>query len=102
MPPSAAESIKESVAGLTTNLAKKLHLSNGQTHTNGTTHEATNGSNGHVKSETSVHPLDPLTAAEITTAVVALRAAYPPESPIHFKAVTLDEPAKALLIPYLD
>lgn len=103
MPPSAAESIKESVAGLTSNLAKKLHLSNGNTHTNGTTHETSNGtSNGHAKSETGIHPLDPLNADEISAAVAALRAAYPPESPIHFKAVTLDEPPKALLVPYLE
>jgi primary-amine oxidase len=55
-----------------------------------------------LKSESSVHPLDPLSPAEITSATAILRSVYPAGSPIHFKAVTLDEPAKHLVLPYLD
>src|SRR5579862_768599 len=102
-PPSATESIKDSVDEITSAVAKKLNL--GSTTTNGTknaTNGSTNGTNGHVKPEISLHPLDPLTADEITAASAALRAAYPADSPIHFKAVTLEEPAKAALVAFLD
>lgn len=48
------------------------------------------------------HPLCPLTAVEIRTAAEAVKAMYPGRPDIHFKIVTLDEPEKALLAPYLD
>lgn len=111
-PPSATESIKQSVNGITETIAKKLNLqTNGHAATNGhvatengitQNGTATNGTNGRVKSAPHVHPLDPLTPDEITTVAKILRAVYPPNSPIHFKAVTLDEPAKSLVVPYLE
>lgn len=103
-PPSATESIKDSVNGITSAVAKKLNF--GSKTTNGTAHAtngtATNGTNGHIKSEISLHPLDPLTPDEITAASAAIRAAYPADSPIHFKAVTLDEPAKSSVVAFLE
>jgi primary-amine oxidase len=61
----------------------------------------TNG-NGHVTSEGQIHPLDPLTPDEITKATAVLRAAYPADSPIHFKCVTLNEPPKKSVVAFLD
>ncbi|OAA59594.1 Copper amine oxidase [Niveomyces insectorum RCEF 264] len=47
------------------------------------------------------HPLGPLTAAEITTATALVRQAWPDGTLFQFKVVTLREPAKAVLAPYL-
>jgi primary-amine oxidase len=108
MPPAATESIRDTVSGLADTVAKKLNIqssshTNGVTNGNGVaTNGHTNGTNGHVKSEGQLHPLDPLTPAEIKKAADVVRAAYPPASPIHFKAITLDEPAKAAVITYLE
>jgi primary-amine oxidase len=101
MPPAATESIRESVQGVTDTVAKKLHLGsiNGTAHT---TNGTTNGTNGHVKPRVAVHPLDPLSADEITAASAAIRGSYPAGSPIHFKAITLEEPAKSSIVACLD
>lgn len=48
------------------------------------------------------HPLSPLTALEIIKASELIRALYLPKIDLHFKAVTLEEPEKVLLVPYLD
>lgn len=48
------------------------------------------------------HPLSPLSASEINRSSQLIRALYPSQVNLHFKVVTLDEPKKALLIPYLD
>ncbi|KAM0754698.1 hypothetical protein T439DRAFT_377138 [Meredithblackwellia eburnea MCA 4105] len=52
-----------------------------------------------------VHPLDPLSAAELKTAVDlitnGLATAFPGQSP-YFKALTLDPPVKKILAPWLD
>jgi primary-amine oxidase len=102
-PPSATESIKQTVTGIADTVAKKLNIQNGLQNGNGVTANGkTNGANGHVKSAVGTHPLDPLSADEITEAAAVLRAAYPPGSPITFKAITLDEPAKAAVVAYLD
>lgn len=52
--------------------------------------------------KTPSHPLSPLTASEITRASALIRALYPPKIDLHFKAVTLEEPEKAHLVPYLE
>ena len=109
-PFSATDSIKESVNRLANTVAKKLSFLSANSSSvavteNGITiNRYTNGTmtNGHLKSESYVHPLDPLSPAEITSATAILRSVYPADSPIHFKAVTLDEPAKHLVLPYLD
>ena len=48
------------------------------------------------------HPLNPLTANEILSAAHLIRSKYPDRSTLHFKAITLEEPAKAVLLPFLD
>ncbi|KJR88913.1 primary-amine oxidase [Sporothrix schenckii 1099-18] len=47
------------------------------------------------------HPLGPLTAAEITAATALVRKAWPEGTLFQFKVVTLQEPPKAELVPYL-
>lgn len=48
------------------------------------------------------HPLSPLSAFEISRSSQLMRALYPSHTDLHFKVVTLEEPKKAQLIPYLD
>ncbi|KAK1753035.1 copper amine oxidase [Echria macrotheca] len=48
-----------------------------------------------------VHPLGPLTAEEIKQSSSLVRALWPAEQALQFKVVTLEEPAKAELLPYL-
>jgi len=48
------------------------------------------------------HPLGPLSADEIKKASALVRQAWPEGTLFQFKAVTLLEPAKLELIPYLD
>ncbi|KAL8676352.1 MAG: hypothetical protein Q9186_007127 [Xanthomendoza sp. 1 TL-2023] len=47
------------------------------------------------------HPLSPLTATEITKAVQLVQKLYPASTSLQYKAVTLEEPKKAELVPYL-
>lgn len=48
------------------------------------------------------HPLSPLTAFEISTSSQLIHRLYPPRTDLHFKVVTLQEPAKAQIVPYLE
>ncbi|KAL9613776.1 MAG: hypothetical protein Q9167_001721 [Letrouitia subvulpina] len=48
------------------------------------------------------HPLAPLTSSEITKSAELVQALYPAKTNLHFKIVTLEEPSKSQLIPYLD
>lgn len=48
------------------------------------------------------HPLSPLTALEISTSSQLIHRLYPPPTDLHFKAVTLQEPPKAQIVPYLE
>lgn len=50
----------------------------------------------------SSHPLCPLTATEITNAADLLRTTFPSTADLHFKAITLEEPRKAEIVPYLE
>ncbi|KAL8805601.1 MAG: hypothetical protein Q9182_001866 [Xanthomendoza sp. 2 TL-2023] len=54
-----------------------------------------------VANRLSSHPLSPLTAAEITKAVQLVQKLYPASTSLQYKAVTLEEPRKAELVPYL-
>lgn len=49
-----------------------------------------------------VHPLCPITAAEISQSADLIRSLYPAKTDFLFKAITLEEPEKAQLVPYLD
>lgn len=56
---------------------------------------------GGAKEDVVQHPIGPLTASEITRGASILRASWPANTDFHFKAVTLLEPLKAELLPYL-
>jgi primary-amine oxidase len=47
------------------------------------------------------HPLGPLTAAEISESSSLIKAMWPAITNIQFKTITLYEPSKAELTPYL-
>ena len=64
--------------------------------------EAINAASVGKKLHVHLHPLDPLTSNEISAASAVIRASYPPGSPLHFKAVSLEEPPKSLFVPYLE
>ncbi|KAI9739724.1 MAG: hypothetical protein M1834_006443 [Cirrosporium novae-zelandiae] len=49
-----------------------------------------------------LHPLSPITSSEIISAGELLRAQWPPQTDLHFKTITLQEPAKKELMPYLE
>ena len=51
---------------------------------------------------TAEHPLCPLTASEIKKSAELVRSIFPTRPEIQFKAITLEEPEKAVLAPYLD
>merc|ERR1712230_258220 len=48
------------------------------------------------------HPLCPLAATEISTTADLLRSVWPSNIDLRFKVITLDEPAKKQMIPYLE
>lgn len=49
-----------------------------------------------------VHPLAPIDAQEIKQAASFVRAQWPAGTDLHFKSITLQEPAKTETIPYLE
>jgi primary-amine oxidase len=53
------------------------------------------------KKVTLQHPLGPLTAAEISESSRLIKAIWPSNTNIQFKSITLQEPNKADLIPFL-
>jgi primary-amine oxidase len=50
----------------------------------------------------SSHPLAPISAAEIKEAVSHIKARWPAHTDLHFKAITLEEPAKAETVRFLE
>lgn len=52
--------------------------------------------------QSTVHPLCPLSGPEISLTAELIRAQWPLNVDLRFKVVTLEEPAKKSLIPYLD
>jgi len=48
------------------------------------------------------HPLCPLTASEISTTASLVKSVWPSNIDLRFKAITLDEPLKKELVPYLE
>ena len=49
----------------------------------------------------SQHPLGPLTASEISRSVSLIKELWPPHADIQFKTITLQEPEKAEVVPFL-
>ena len=48
------------------------------------------------------HPLGPLTANEISVSAGLIKGLWPSNTNIQFKSITLHEPAKADLVPFLE
>jgi primary-amine oxidase len=55
-----------------------------------------------VKKTALQHPLGPLTAEEISESARFIKALWPVNTDIQFKCITLQEPDKAGLVPYLE
>ena len=55
-----------------------------------------------VAKQLPTHPLSPLTASEITRSAKLIKDLYPSNADFQFKVITLQEPEKAQLVPYLD
>jgi len=55
-----------------------------------------------VSKTATVHPFAPLSAAEIKHASDLVRAEWPDKTDVQFKVITLEEPAKADVIPVLE
>lgn len=53
------------------------------------------------KKTTLEHPLGPLTAAEILQSSQIIKSSWPAEVTLQFKSITLEEPKKAELVPFL-
>jgi primary-amine oxidase len=49
-----------------------------------------------------VHPLCPLSSSEISLCADLIRAQWPLNVDLRFKVVTLEEPSKKSLVPYLE
>jgi primary-amine oxidase len=54
------------------------------------------------KKATLQHPLGPLTASEISESASLIKGLWPSNTNIQFKSITLREPAKADLVPFLE
>lgn len=52
--------------------------------------------------QSAPHPLAPISSDEIKNAVHLIQGQWPEGTDLHFKAITLHEPAKAEALPYLD
>ena len=48
------------------------------------------------------HPLCPITASEIKRSAELIKGCWPAKTNLHFKTISLEEPAKAELVPYLE
>ena len=54
------------------------------------------------KKTTLQHPLGPLTANEISESASLIKGLWPSNTNIQFKSITLQEPSKADLVPFLE
>ncbi|KAK4498489.1 hypothetical protein PRZ48_011147 [Zasmidium cellare] len=54
------------------------------------------------QTQAQTHPLAPIDASEIQQAVALIKAQWPEGQDLHFKAITLEEPAKAEMVPFLE
>lgn len=50
----------------------------------------------------ATHPLAPLSEKELRDAAAIIKASWPAHTELHFKVVTLQEPPKAEVVPYLE
>ena len=52
--------------------------------------------------QSTTYPLAPIDATEIKQTVAYVRSQWPAGTDLHFKCITLQEPAKKEVVPYLD
>ena len=52
--------------------------------------------------QSDIHPLAPINAEEIQNTVAIIRSQWPTDTDLHFKALTLQEPAKAEAVVYIE
>ena len=52
--------------------------------------------------QSTVHPLCPLSSSEISITAELIKAQWPQQVDLRFKVVTLEEPTKKTLVPYLE
>jgi len=52
--------------------------------------------------QSATHPLAPIDATEIRQAVSSVQSQWPAGTDLHFRSITLQEPAKKEVVPYLD
>ncbi|KAF2746947.1 hypothetical protein M011DRAFT_444704 [Sporormia fimetaria CBS 119925] len=50
----------------------------------------------------TIHPLAPLSASEITSVASIIKTSWPAHTDLHFKAITLEEPPKIEVLKYLE
>ncbi len=55
-----------------------------------------------VTKQVTSHPLSPLTASEIEATGQLIKSLYPEKIDLRFKVITLKEPEKKNLVPYLE
>jgi len=55
-----------------------------------------------ITKQSYAHPLSPLTASEIKNSAELIRGQWPSNIDLRFKVITLQEPAKKSMVPYLD
>lgn len=67
-----------------------------------TSHAGTKTVNGSVEKSVPSHPLGPLTADEISRSSALIRGQWPESTEFVFKILTLLEPPKVELVPYLE
>ena len=56
----------------------------------------------YIAKHSEVHPLAPISADEIQNAVSIIKSQWPSDTKFQFKSVTLQEPAKAEAVSYLE
>lgn len=52
--------------------------------------------------QSSLHPFAPLTGDEIKNTAALIRKQWPADTKLHFKQLTLAEPPKAEVVPYIE
>lgn len=52
--------------------------------------------------QTEQHPFAPLSGTEIKHAAALIKTQWPANTDLHFKSITLEEPAKAEAVPYIE
>lgn len=96
--------LKQSVAlcGSSSRTFFAPYLASSNCERNMSTESVSSGPATRATKQMELHPLAPLTADEITTAAAIVRGVWPEKTDLHFKVITLQEPPKSEVVPYLE